>query len=243
MATGSSSAPGAIPQPEEADSPVGNLAKAYEFALRQREFEIGQLTQRNNFFMIFQGVLIAGITQSQGTAAPSITFLVCCVGLFTSLMQVGMAAGSKFWQIRWERAAKTVEIWLLEELKDYKRVSSFLTADGKFLTSAEVLKLDAVNLSPARATDKLEYSVGAITDANRTEIEKADDCLTRKFENFLILSKFSVSRIPIWAAITLSIFWLLLLLLTISINGERLGPIPGFFDLEVVSLKADPPSK
>lgn len=226
------------PKPEEADSPMGNLAKAFEFAIRQREFEISQLTQRNNFFMIFQGVLIAGMVQSQGTAAPLITFSVCLVGFITSILQVGMAAGSKFWQIRWERAAKTTEIWLLEELKDYKRVSTFLTADGKFLTPAEQSALAAVNTTAARAADPITYVDGAISDANKEEISQGSPSWMRSFENLLILRKYSVSRIPIWAAVILSIFWLVLLMCTISVNHKTLSPISGPFDLRIVPLKS-----
>lgn len=244
MATSSNPNPSSTStRPEEADSPVGTLTKAYDFAQRQREFEISQLTQRNNFFMIFQGVLIAGIVQSQGTAAPIITFAVCLVGLITSLLQVGMAAGSKFWQVRWERAAKTTEIWLLEELKDYKRVSNFLTADGDFLTADEKRRLADVNLTAARSTDKIEYDAGAITEANRVEISQGATTWRRWLENQLILSKFSVSRIPIWAAITLSLFWLFLLVPTISINGKTVGPLPGYFNLGVAPLKVEPSTR
>jgi hypothetical protein len=226
-------------KPEEADSPIGSLAKAFDFAIRQREFEISQLTQRNNFFMIFQGVLIAGIVQSQGTAAPLISFCVCLVGFVTSLLQVGMAAGSKFWQIRWERAAKTTEIWLLEELKDYKRVNTFLTADGKFLIAAEKARLGVVNITAARAADPITYIDDSISKSNKEEINQDASSWMRNFENLLILKKFSVSRIPIWAAITLSLFWIFLPIPMVSVNGETLGPMPGFFDLGIVPLKSD----
>jgi hypothetical protein len=189
--------------------------------LKQREFEINQLTQRNNFFMIFQGVLIAGLIQSQGTAAAIVSFLVCAVGLAVSLLQIGMAAGSKFWQIRWERAAKTTEIWLLEALKDQSRVSNFLTADGNYLTDDERDRLVQINETIARQNDPLTFSPGAITEANRKEVSAHAQGLTDRFENFLILQKFSVSRIPIWAGVFLSLFWFALLLCTISIDVSR----------------------
>jgi len=44
-----------------------------------REFEITQLAQRNNFFMIFQGVMLAGVIQSSH-AIPVVSFLVCVAG-------------------------------------------------------------------------------------------------------------------------------------------------------------------
>ena len=45
-------------------SPVGSATSKFDLDIRLREFEINQLTQRNNFFMILQGVMIAGIAQS-----------------------------------------------------------------------------------------------------------------------------------------------------------------------------------
>lgn len=150
-------------------SPIGSLAAAFQFAQQQREFEIGQLTQRNNFLMIFQGVLIAGLIQSQGTAAAVASFSVCALGFLVSMFQVGMAAGSKFWQVRWERAAKTTEIWLLKALQEQERINNFLTADGKHLTPAEKADMSQVNLNAARQNDQLEFDDGATVDKNRIE--------------------------------------------------------------------------
>jgi len=73
----------------------------FELALQMREFEITQLAQRNNFFMIFQGVLLAGIIQSTHSI-PVVSFLGCVAGFFISLFQVGMASGAKYWQEYWE---------------------------------------------------------------------------------------------------------------------------------------------
>ena len=70
-------------------------------ALRMREFEITQLAQRNNFFMIFQGVMLAGVLQSSHSI-PVVSFLVCLAGFVISLLQVGMASGAKYWQEYWE---------------------------------------------------------------------------------------------------------------------------------------------
>lgn len=72
-----------------------------DIALKMREFEITQLVQRNNFFMIFQGVMLAGVIQS-AHGKPVVSFLVCVAGFFMSLLQVGMASGAKYWQEYWE---------------------------------------------------------------------------------------------------------------------------------------------
>ncbi|WP_431065252.1 hypothetical protein [Methylotuvimicrobium sp.] len=71
----------------------------FEVALQMREFEITQLAQRNNFFMIFQGVLLAGVIQSAHSIAV-VSFLGCVAGFSISLFQVGMASGAKYWQAK-----------------------------------------------------------------------------------------------------------------------------------------------
>lgn len=80
-----------------------NMINNFEIALRMRDFEINQLTQRNNFLMVFQGVLFAGLLQSGGNSKPIVSFMACFVGFIVSLFQVGMASGSKFWQNYWEQ--------------------------------------------------------------------------------------------------------------------------------------------
>jgi hypothetical protein len=82
----------------------------YNLTIETRNFEINQLSSRNNFFMIFQGVLIAGLLQgSNGTPRPIVIFMVCCCGFFVSLMQTGMASGAKFWQGVWEAELAATE--------------------------------------------------------------------------------------------------------------------------------------
>lgn len=85
-----------------------NAIDNFNIALRMRDFEIGQLTQRNNFFMIFQGVLFAGLVQSSHVK-PIVSFMVCVVGLVVALFQVGMASGTKFWQEYWEQMLSDFE--------------------------------------------------------------------------------------------------------------------------------------
>jgi hypothetical protein len=212
--------------PNELDehSPIGSLHAAFTFATHQREFEINQLTQRNNFFMIFQGVLIAGLVQSQGTATAILSFAVCVLGLVISLFQVGMAAGSKYWQIRWERGAKTTEIWLLDSLKHATRVSSFLTADGLHLTKKEKNTLAEINSTPQRAADPITFGDGDTTKANRAELHIGSQDFRRQFENWLILKKFSVSRIPLWVGLVFALFWLFLLTFTVSVDASSWNP-------------------
>ncbi|WP_051975383.1 hypothetical protein [Cupriavidus necator] len=219
--------------PDPKDSPAGNIASAFELTLRQRDFEISQLTQRNNFFMIFQGVIIAGLVQSSGQAAPILTFAICGLGLAVSIWQMLMAAGAKFWQMRWERAARQLEVWLLDDLKDHKKVFQVFSSDTNFLTAAEQKALDDVNKTGARVNDPLTMGPDQIrswvaedlgVNASRGWIEQA----TSK----LILWKPSVSRIPIYVSAALAVFWMVLLSHTMAWGGWSLEGL-----LHLVPLK------
>lgn len=69
--------------------------RVYERCIEIRNFEIGQLTNRNNFLMIFQGVLFAGLVQSVGTF-PVVSFMACITGGLVSWYQTKIAAGAKY---------------------------------------------------------------------------------------------------------------------------------------------------
>lgn len=120
------------------DNAVGSRSKGLEVDLRLREFEINQLTQRNNFFMIFQGVMIAGLVQSQGTGAPLITFSMALLGVVTSTLQIGMAGGAKYWQSRWEASTRSSEIAIVLELSRQRKLAvQTFTHDSSLLSQAE----------------------------------------------------------------------------------------------------------
>lgn len=83
--------------------------KLYELCLEIRNFEIQNLIARNNFFMVFQGVLIAGFIQGSGTAPPVAQLLGSGIGLLVSVFQFMTASGAKFWQESWETQLETAE--------------------------------------------------------------------------------------------------------------------------------------
>jgi len=85
----------------------------FKFCVATRDFEITQLVSRNNFFMIFQGVLFAGLAQSGNDMPPLVAFVICAVGVVSSLFQAGMASGAKWWQERWEMAVNIAEKQLI----------------------------------------------------------------------------------------------------------------------------------
>lgn len=101
---------------DPADENLAAAKRVYEQCIQIRNFEIGQLTNRNNFLMIFQGVLFAGLVQSSGTF-PIVSFMACVTGVLVSWYQTKIAAGAKYWQEHWEAELRESEIRLLDILK------------------------------------------------------------------------------------------------------------------------------
>lgn len=91
----------------------------YKQCIEIRNFEISNLVNRNNFFMVFQGVLIAGVLQATAANLPKIVVLFACgFGLLISLLQTGMSSGAKFWQEVWEFHLEETEKKLGEIVHD-----------------------------------------------------------------------------------------------------------------------------
>ncbi len=169
----------------------------FRIAWEARNFEITQLVNRNNFFMIFQGVLLAAVLQSEHTI-PLISFLVCVAGFSISILQVGMAAGAKYWQIIWEQRLRQTQNW-----KQFIEV----VAQGKSASK--------VPFGPTPGDYK---NVSKDLDESNTE------CLTKK----LILMKPSVSKVPIYVGIVCVVVWFFLLSSTIAGPFEIPKFIVGF---------------
>jgi len=230
------------------DNPVGNRARGLELDLRLREFEISQLTQRNNFFMIFQGVLIAGLVQSQGTAAPLITFSMSLLGVATSIFQIGMAGGAKYWQSRWEASTRSSEIALVLELvKQRKLAVQTFTHDSKLLTKEEQKQIKDWNDIQPDPHDQITDDSKFIHNVVLKDIEAGGKCWLRRYADwwvrwFAIAPKWSVSRIPIWVGAMLLIFWS-----TIASHSIRFPSldIESFVPtwVELMPLKRDPIAK
>lgn len=95
---------------------LDSLKSVYEVSIQARDFEISQLIQRNNFFMLFQGVLLASVMQAENSR-PFVEVVVCITGFLVSIYQIQMASGAKFWQEWWESRAEHFEDLLCEQLK------------------------------------------------------------------------------------------------------------------------------
>lgn len=106
------------------------IGELYKLTMEGRNFEIEQLMQRNNFFMVFQGVLLAGFLQAQTKAPPLVTLAACFIGICCSWQQRNMAAGAKFWQSRWEYAASSAEREFLDLIQKKGDVAYHLLSSG-----------------------------------------------------------------------------------------------------------------
>jgi hypothetical protein len=229
----------------ESENPVNSRVKGLELDLHLREFEINQLTQRNNFFMIFQGVLIAGLVQSQGTAAPVITFSMSLLGIATSIFQIGMAGGAKYWQTRYEAATRSSEIAIvLDTLKRRKLAVQTFTHDPSSLHDEEIKKIEEWN----QAQTDPEERIGDLSDHIQQVVSKDVNSGKgkRPIRHFLdgwvrmlaISPKWSVSRIPIWIGAALLLFWTVIAAHTVhvpALDFER----PTWWNVSLVPLKAE----
>jgi len=103
---------------------INALKAMYEISIKARDFEIGQLINRNNFFMLFQGVLLASIMQGQ-VRRSIVAFIISFSGVWISFYQLQMASRAKFWQEWWESRVDYFEKLLCEKLKQSGRVELY----------------------------------------------------------------------------------------------------------------------
>ena len=92
----------------EEDKNVHTLKSLYEISIKTRNFEINQLIQRNNFFMLFQGVLLAAVMQTEASK-PFVEVVICLIGVMISVYQLQMSSGAKYWQEWWESRVEFFE--------------------------------------------------------------------------------------------------------------------------------------
>lgn len=179
--------------------------RIYELCIDLRNFEISQLVQRNNFFMIFQGVLLAGVCQS-AAQIPVVSFMICLIGFVISLLQAGMAAGAKYWQSHWEINTQAAEKEMIGMLRIHGQIDGHLV-DNK------------VEIDPS-VRSRLHQRMILIhlfqEDYNEDAIKRSlkGGFFKRRFINKFIMWRCSASRIPIYAGLFLGFAWFVLLICT-----------------------------
>jgi len=176
------------------NNPEDSIKSIYRLCIDTRNFEINQLIQRNNFFMLFQGVLFAGVLQNEASK-PTVELVVCLIGVLVSYYQLQMASGAKFWQEWWEIQVEQYE----NKLKEYKSKESANQGSADFHDLFTTSKSDVQELVVKRLTK----------NGNR-----------KSLTDYLVLNSFSVSRAPIKVSLVLLSGWVLLTLH--SLNFEVL---------------------
>jgi len=161
-------------------------------AIEIRNFEITQLQARNNFMLVAQAALVAAWVAVLKEGSPASVLLPLC-GALLSIFQAQMAAGAKFWQARWELAAKQAEELYLQALGKNDEDKVHLFIEPKKAGNEEEKRL--FQSIAASLKDSGKHRVGRLLDG---------------FTNSMILQRFSVSRIPIYMSISFYVLWILL---------------------------------
>lgn len=176
---------------------IESTKRIYEQVLEIRNFEIRELVQRNNFFMIFQGVLLASALQSNHSNT-YYSLIIFIAGAGISYLQMRVAAGAKYWQENWEMRLKETEKQLLNLLENENK---------------------QLQLEFPEENNKRNHFYSLFQGVTEDENKKISDRLDKKhsFSNWLIMKKPSVSRMPIFVSLWLLIIWSILFLIC-SIN-------------------------
>ena len=184
------------------------LKKLYYIAVKTRNFEIVQLVQRNNFFMIFQGVLVACIINSNNTV-PLIHTIVCFVGIGISFYQMQAASGAKFWQEYWEievnESEKRLKKFYLSQNKDFHQLFDKNTSEVQRAVYEKVYN---------KHLNKYSLFWDKFFNDNPYKFFKTYNPFTHTRNR--ILTKPSVSKIPIQTGRFLLCIWIIVLFSTTS---------------------------
>lgn len=170
------------------ETKISELKAVYKLAIETRNFEITQLINRNNFFMLFQGVLLAAVFSNQAPK-PIVEFIICFSGIFISGHQIKVAAGAKYWQEWWELKTSEIE----DELK-------------KAIGNDNFIPLFSLN------RDEMD----SFREKVVTRIESPESKFLGVDYNNIIKSKYSVSRVPIYTGFVLMLTWVALLFSTLG---------------------------
>ena len=236
---------------------IKELKAVYARSIATRDFEITQLQNRNNYFIIFQGVMLSGVLTASASK-PFVEFIVCLFCIIFSIYQTNIAAGAKYWQEYWELKTSNSEKKLREKFDSYMGIYkneliaklenkiNYLNVLGEmYQNKIENLENEIDKIRNGKylfhhlfefleddSKEKIsiqESVIGRVTlnEKDFDYIKKDTVNVFDIFSNYLILKKFSVSRIPIIVGMFFTLLWFALLLHTLSFNAHALK-IKGF---------------
>lgn len=182
------------------ENEINELKSVYKLSIETRNFEITNLIHRNNFFMLFQGVLLAAVFSNQASK-PNVEFIICLMGIFISWHQIKVAAGAKYWQEWWEVRTSDIELALKKKMKG--------------LTGSDESFISLFDFSETQSKFETEKKVIAKTYKKPHKTSKAPE-LFESISKALISGRYSVSRVPISSGIILLITWFVLFIGTFN---------------------------
>ncbi|POY45365.1 hypothetical protein [Avibacterium paragallinarum] len=160
----------------------------YNICIENRRFEAEQITTRNNFFLVFQGILFSVFTTmfSDGKSVTLIYYIIPIIGIIMSFLQTRGAIGAKYWH----------EVW---EMKLFDIEKKLAIASGQRGVFSSIDKYnDTLKLAKEREKKELE------------EFIKEKPELIKKM---LCGFKGSVSSIPIYIGMLCGLSWLLMIII------------------------------
>lgn len=201
--------------------------------------------------MLFQGVVIAGLFQyssSSPTDHKNIVFpmLISACGFVMGLFQVQMAAGAKFWQERWEEETAEVEKIIQSEKESRLTGNIFRPLFNTPSTYAYSLVLNR-NKPNRKFTESflwfhLKSTLYFLRDTLYTIIKptylfrtigKPIRLVVNNLTREQILSRNSVSKIPIYCGAVFSLFWLFCFFSFFSLYQEGISFILNITQIEL----------
>lgn len=180
---------------------IDELKSVYKLSIETRNFEISNLIHRNNFFMLFQGVLLAAVFSNQASK-PFVESTICFMWIFISWHQIKVAAGAKYWQEWWEVRTSDIELTLKRKMEK--------------LTGSNESFISLFDFSETKSKSDTEKKVITKTYKKPLYTSKAPE-LFESISKTLISGRYSVSRVPISSGIILLITWLVLFLGTLGL--------------------------
>lgn len=221
---------------------VDELKQVYKLAIETRNFEINNLIQRNNFYMLFQGVLLAAVFSNEASK-PLVETVICCAGVIVSWYQIKVSAGAKYWQEHWEVVVDDIEkelekvyvekndnnqilrIFKKDDIEFYRlfRLDNKKDKDNKNIFGRnQDANSDKGNSLLGICSFILcnKYNDNNLSERQKSILGKNYGFLGRVFKYF-ILSKPSVSVFPLKTAFVLCLTWLFLVLQTIHLPSEN----------------------